>query len=65
LNKKTKGTVDWEFVERLFRLIKIVVPSIYSGEFMDLSLLTGCLLMRTYLSIYLATVKGRIVKGIV
>jgi ABC-type uncharacterized transport system fused permease/ATPase subunit len=34
-------------------------------EFLELSLLTIFLLLRTYLSIYLATVKGRIVKGIV
>lgn len=31
----------------------------------DLVLLTFALLARTYLSIYLATVKGKIVKGII
>lgn len=45
--------------------MKIAVPSVYSAESGELLLLTVLLVLRTYLSIYLATVKGRIVKGIV
>lgn len=57
--------MDKEFLVRLLRLAKIAVPSVYSPECLELCLLTVFLLLRTYLSIYLATVKGRIVKGIV
>ena len=45
--------------------MRIVIPSWHSKEVMDLVLLSVFLVIRTFLSIYLATVNGRIVKAIV
>ena len=53
------------FFTRLWQLIKIVIPSINSQEFMDLIYLSISLYLRSILSIYLATIKGRLVEGIV
>lgn len=63
--KKSKGQVDVLFFQRLWELIKIVIPSWKSAEIGYLIALTVFLYLRTWLSIYLATVKGRIVKGII
>jgi ATP-binding cassette subfamily D (ALD) protein 3 len=45
--------------------VGIVIPSWYCVEVLDLVLLTLFLVLRTYLSIYLADVNGRIVKSII
>ena len=65
LKKKSKGQVDGLFFKRLWELIKVVVPSWKSPEVGYVISLTVFLYLRTWLSIYLATVKGRIVKGII
>jgi hypothetical protein len=46
-------------------LIKIVVPSIASKEFRYLCIVSVLLVIRTFLSIWLADVNGNIVKAIV
>ena len=53
------------FFKRLWILIKIVIPSFYSKEFLDIIYLSLALYLRTILSIYLAEVKGKLVKGII
>jgi len=65
MKKKSKGQVDGLFFKRLWELVKIVIPSWKSPEVGYLIALTCFLYLRTWLSIYLATVKGRIVKGII
>ena len=50
---------------RIKELIKIVVPSYNTKEAFYLVILTGLLVMRTYLSIWLADVNGQVVKAIV
>ena len=65
IRKKSKGQVDGLFFSRLWELVKIVIPSWKTQEVGYLIGLTVFLYLRTYLSIYLATVKGRIVKGII
>ena len=62
--KKSRGAVDSIFFKRLFTLLKIVIPSFTSPEMLNILGLSIFLVTRTYLSIYLATVKGRIVKGL-
>ena len=47
------------------KLVKIVIPSWHCQESFLLILLTDLLVVRTFLSIYLTTVNGRIVKSIV
>lgn len=63
--KVIKGKVDKAFLHRLFRLIKIAVPSWKSREALGLLSLTVLLVSRTYLSIAIAGVNGHIVKSIV
>jgi ATP-binding cassette, subfamily D (ALD), member 3 len=45
--------------------VKIVIPSWHCPEVADLLLLTVFLVVRTFLSVYLATVNGRIVQAII
>jgi hypothetical protein len=57
--------VDKVFFERIKVLIKIVVPSIASKEARYLAIVSVLLVIRTFLSIWLADVNGNIVKAIV
>ncbi|XP_015927732.1 ATP-binding cassette sub-family D member 2 [Parasteatoda tepidariorum] len=54
-----------EFLLQLGKLIKIMIPSIWSIEAALLVLHTCSLIMRTFLSIYVAKLEGRIIKFIV
>lgn len=63
--RRSKGTVDKLFLKRVFRLIKIVVPSWKSYEALNLAGLSLTLVARTFLSIYQATINGGTVKAIV
>ena len=53
------------FFKRVIELIKIVIPSWKTVEFFDITMLTVFLVLRTFLSIHVANVNGRIVKAIV
>ncbi len=57
--------MDKVFFERIKKLLKIAIPSYSSKEAAYLVVLTGLLVVRTYLSIWLADVNGQIVKAIV
>eukprot|EP00744_Colponema_vietnamica_P005328 GILI01007811.1.p1 GENE.GILI01007811.1~~GILI01007811.1.p1 ORF type:complete len:670 (-),score=211.37 GILI01007811.1:129-2138(-) len=63
--KGGKGRVDGEFIRRIKVLLKIAVPGVKSREFLLLLLLSAFLVVRTFLSIYLAAVNGGVVKAIV
>ena len=60
-----KGNVDAIFFERIKKLINIVIPTWKCQEVLDLVMLTVFLVLRTFLSIYLAGVNGKIVKAII
>jgi len=60
-----KGNVDKEFFARIKKLLKIAVPSYKSREAAYIVILTGLLVIRTYMSIWLADVNGQVVKAIV
>lgn len=49
----------------MFKLLKLMFPSKFCQESQDIVLLTVALLSRTYLSIYLSTVKGKLVKAVI
>ena len=53
------------FWEKIKKLIKVVVPSGSSKEVKYLIILSLLLVLRTYMSIWLADVNGKIVKAIV
>jgi hypothetical protein len=60
-----KGNVDRIFWNRIKFLVRIVILKWNCIEVLDLALLTLFLVFRTFLSIYLAGVNGRIVKAII
>lgn len=53
------------FFEKTKKLIKVVVPSANCKESKYLVILSLLLVLRTYMSIWLADVNGKIVKSIV
>ena len=63
--QRGKGNVDSLFFDRIKELLKIVIPSWNCIEVFDLVSLTFFLVLRTFLSIYLAGVNGKIVKAII
>lgn len=63
--KKKKIGVDRLFFSRLRRILKILIPSVFSKEFLWLIIHSGTLVVRTFLSIYVAELDGRMVRSIV
>ncbi|XP_048509886.1 ATP-binding cassette sub-family D member isoform X2 [Athalia rosae] len=65
-NKATGGNgLDREFLNRLMTLLKIMIPGWRTKETGLLTCVTLALLARTFLSVYVATLEGSIVKKIV
>ena len=60
-----KGNVDKEFWERIFKLVKHVIPGWKCKEVTYIVFLAILLIIRTMMSIWLADVNGRVVKAIV
>lgn len=56
--------VNKEFLQRLVKLLRILVPNIWSKEFLWLALHSTALVVRTFLSIYVADMDGRMVKSV-
>ena len=63
--KKRSPAVNREFIRQLLKLLRVSIPSPISREFLLLVLHTASLVSRTFLSIYVAQLDGRIVKSIV
>ncbi len=57
--------VDYEFLRQLYKLIRIILPGIFTKEFAFLSLHSVALVARTFLSIYVAALDGRLARSIV
>ncbi|KAF2362166.1 ABC transporter type 1 transmembrane domain [Trinorchestia longiramus] len=64
-SRKKGPAVNKEFLKQLRHLIKIIIPSALSKEAGILYLHTASLIARTFLSIYVAKLEGRVVKYIV
>ena len=62
---KRHPKIGKDFYQQLFRLLKVAFPRIWSKEFFLLLCHTGSLVCRTFLSIYVANLDGKIVKSIV
>lgn len=60
-----KSLLDAKFRRQFRELVKILIPSIFSKEAAALALHSAILVARTFLSIYVATLDGRMVKSIV
>ncbi|CAJ0933274.1 unnamed protein product, partial [Mesorhabditis belari] len=62
---RSRRALDPEFIAQLRALIKIMVPGFFTKEAAYLGLHSIILVARTFLSIYVASLEGRIVKAIV
>lgn len=56
--KKGQGNVDAVFIEKTRKLLKVAVPSWGSKEAKYLIILSLLIVLRTYMSIWLADVNG-------
>lgn len=63
--KKGKVAVDMVFFRRLWALLKIAMPGLLSPEFVMLVVHSGFLVLRTWLSVLVADLDGRLVKNLV
>lgn len=63
--KSKKVEVDMTFFKQLYKLLQIVMPGIRSKEFWLLIIHSGFLVFRTILSVYIASLDGRIVSALV
>ena len=64
-NSQKNPTVNKIFLLQLQKLLKVMIPSVWSRETLILSSHTLTLIARTFLSIYVAMLEGRMVKYIV
>lgn len=58
-------SVNKEFLDQLLKLLKIVIPRLWSKQVVLLFFHSSCLVARTFLSIYVATLDGQVIKSIV
>jgi ABC-type uncharacterized transport system fused permease/ATPase subunit len=63
--KKASPNVNKVFYKQLRKLVKIIIPGIWTREFGALAFHTATLVARTFLSVYVAKLDGSIVKTIV
>lgn len=64
-NKKKRVAIDGKFFAQFKYLLRIVLPGVRSKEFLILLLHTGFLTARTFISIFIAKLDGRLVKTLV
>ena len=62
---RAAAAVNRQFAAELVRLLRIMVPGVLSRESALLALHTCTLVARTFLSVYVATLEGRMIKYIV
>ncbi|KAL2912361.1 ATP-binding cassette long-chain fatty acid transporter pxa2 [Polyrhizophydium stewartii] len=60
-----RAEVDAVFLQRIARILRIIIPGVSSKEFWLLNLFSGFLVGRTILSLYIAELDGRIVSALV
>lgn len=64
-SSKKSPAVNRQFLQELVELLRILIPGVWSKENLILTAHTGSLIVRTFLSIYVARLDGKIVKTIV
>jgi len=63
--RRRTPTFNREFLEQLYKLVRLLIPRLVSKEGGLLTVHTVALITRTFMSIYVATMEGRMVKYIV
>eukprot|EP00111_Clytia_hemisphaerica_P017446 TCONS_00051624-protein len=63
--RKKRYQINKEYYEKLMQIIKIILPGVWTKEFAFLSAHTIALICRAFLSIYVATLDGKLAKCIV
>ena len=63
--KTASPSVNYEFLKQLYKLIKVILPGFFTKEFGLLSVHSAALIARTFLSIYVAALDGRLARCIV
>ncbi|OXA63187.1 ATP-binding cassette sub-family D member 2 isoform X2 [Folsomia candida] len=63
--KKTTPGINIEFFKQMRFLLKLMIPTLWSKQIAILLAHTGMLMARTFLSIYVAKLEGKIVREIV
>lgn len=63
--KRRTAALDHVFVMQAWKLLKILFPGIWTKQVGLLFLHSVCLFIRTFLSIYVATLDGRIIRSVV
>ena len=64
-NKKKSGNVDLVFLKNFIKIMKIAIPKTFSLLTLELLLMFICLILRTFLSIHIASINGSFVRSIV
>jgi ABC-type uncharacterized transport system fused permease/ATPase subunit len=62
---KNTLALNKDFIDQLLKLLRIVLPRIWSKQVVLLFFHSSCLVARTFLSIYVATLDGQVIKSIV
>ena len=63
--RPSSPSVNQEFAKELLKLIRVILPGVFTKEFGYLLLHSGALITRTFLSIYVAALDGRLARSIV
>ena len=63
--KRRSAALDYEFLCQAWKLLKVLFPGFWTRQVGLLFLHSLCLFLRTFLSIYVATLDGRIIKSVV
>jgi ATP-binding cassette subfamily D (ALD) protein 3 len=63
--KKKSGNVDLVFLQNFIKIMKIVMPKTFSLLTLEMVLMLICLILRTFLSIHIASINGSFVRSIV
>jgi len=63
--KKRSGNVDLVFLKNFIQIMKIALPKPFSLLSLEMTLMLICLILRTFLSIHIASINGSFVRSIV
>ena len=64
-SRKKRNQLNKEYYQKLIKILRIILPRIWSKEFAFLTAHTIALICRAFLSIYVATLDGKLAKCIV